>query len=291
MIFYVIGNGFDLHYNLPTSYWHFKDYLIQKGEIDIVRKIDDLFWERGDFNPKDIEKWSDFENMLTVFNNLLSDDLYEEAFDNAETDDDRAGFWDSPSWNVSYYNEYIKTLKQQFDSWINEMDTAIIPDKYFIPRPGDAILTFNYTTTVEDNFDISDVKIIHIHGTKNQEIILGHNSEPNPDLFSIIEDEESDYRDVTTKKAVNSVITEAAESYYKDSASVFKKYSNYFKNISNFDKVVILGLSCGEQDELYVQEIIRHSKVIDFYWHDETTRENFDSIINNSNVRVNYYKW
>ena len=52
MIFYVIGNGFDLHYNLPTSYWHFKDYLIQKGEIDIVRKIDDLFWERGDFNPK-----------------------------------------------------------------------------------------------------------------------------------------------------------------------------------------------------------------------------------------------
>ena len=79
MIFYVIGNGFDLHYNLPTSYWHFKDYLIQKGEIDIVRKIDDLFWERGDFNPKDIEKWSDFENMLTVFNNLLPDDLYEAA--------------------------------------------------------------------------------------------------------------------------------------------------------------------------------------------------------------------
>ncbi|HBL82170.1 MAG TPA: hypothetical protein DD391_06165 [Clostridiales bacterium] len=291
MIFYVIGNGFDLHYGLPTSYCHFKNYLIENGKRDIVDKIDNLFWERGDFNPEDIEKWSDFENMLTVFNNLFADDLCDEAFDNAETDDDRADFWDSPSWNVSYYNEYIKILKQQFASWINEMNTEIIPDKYFTPQSNDVILTFNYTTTIEDNFDTSDINIIHIHGTKNQEIILGHNSEPDPDLFNIIEDEESDYRDITTRKAVNSVITEAAESYYKDNANILKNYSNLFKNISKFDKVVILGLSCGEQDELYVQEIIKHSKVIDFYWYDKTTMENFDNIVNNSNVKVNYFYW
>ena len=42
MIFYVIGNGFDLHYNLPTSYCHFKHYLIQNGKMDIVKKIDDF---------------------------------------------------------------------------------------------------------------------------------------------------------------------------------------------------------------------------------------------------------
>ena len=291
MIFYVIGNGFDLHYNLPTSYCHFKHYLIQNGKLDIVKKIDDLFEKQGCFNPENIEKWSDFENMLMVFNNLCAEDLYEEAFVNAETDDDRAGFWDSPSWNVSYYNEYIKILKQQFDCWINGMDTHITTDNYFNPQSGDAILTFNYTTTIEDNFDISDIKIIHIHGTKNQEIILGHNSKPDPDLLSVIEDEDSDYRDVTTRKAVNSIVTEAAENYYKDSITVLKEHSNLFKNISKFDKVIILGLSCGKQDELYLQEIIRYTKVIDFYWHDKTSMESFDNIIDNSNVKINYYNW
>jgi len=229
--------------------------------------------------------------MLTVFNNLIADDLYEEVFDNAEIDDDRADFWDSPSWNVGYYNEYIKILKQEFDNWINEIDIRVVPDEYFNPHPGDAILTFNYTDTIEKNFDISGIEIIHIHGTKSHEIILGHNVEPDPDLFSIIAYEDSDYRDISTKEAVNYVITEATEGYYKDSANILCKYTSYFENISNFDKVVILGLSCGEQDRLYVQEIIRRAKVIDFYYYDKTSKENFDNIMHNYDVKVNYYYW
>ncbi|MBQ7320872.1 MAG: hypothetical protein IJW99_02125 [Clostridia bacterium] len=291
MTFYVLGNGFDLHYGLPTRYCDFKKYLIINGYREIVERVDDLFWRFGHYCPKDIKEWSTFEDMLMVFNDLDPDELYEEAFDNAETDDDRAGYWDSPSWNVNFYNEYIKVLKGEFDNWIREMNTEIIPDRYFNPVPGDAVLTFNYTTTVEDNFDTRGIQITHIHGTKNQEIVLGHNDVPNPNLYNVIEDEDSDYRDTTTRNAINDVLAQASQNYYKDSVRILQRNSRIFSQISRFNKVVIMGLSCGLQDEMYVEEIIRYASTIDFYYYDDDAKENFDDILDNYNVTVNYYKW
>ena len=69
MTFYVIGNGFDCHYGLKTSYFHFKQFLLDNGYGELVHRVDTLFWERG-FSPNRIEYWSDFENMLTVFGQL-----------------------------------------------------------------------------------------------------------------------------------------------------------------------------------------------------------------------------
>ena len=100
MTFYVIGNGFDLHYGLNTTYRNFKEFLLKNGYRELVRKVDQLFYERGSFSPKEIDTWSKFEDMLQVFNYLDADEIYDEAMDDAETDDDRAGYWDSPSWNV-----------------------------------------------------------------------------------------------------------------------------------------------------------------------------------------------
>ena len=88
-----------------------------------------------------------------VFNQLCGDDLYDEAMANAETDDERADYFESPAWNVSYYNKYIEVLKQQFDVWVEKIDTRIVKDSYFQPQKGDCVLNFNYTTTIEDNFD------------------------------------------------------------------------------------------------------------------------------------------
>ena len=68
--------------------------------------------------------------MLQVFNCLDAEEIYDEAMSNAENDDNRADFWDSPSWNVSYYNDYIRVLKEQFEIWISSLNTHIVPDRY-----------------------------------------------------------------------------------------------------------------------------------------------------------------
>ena len=290
MTFYVIGNGFDRHYGLPTGYYDFKTFLLNNGYGELVRKIDSLFYERG-FSINEVKWWSEFENMLTVFAQLYADDIYNEAMDNAETDDDRAGYWDSPAWNVGYYNQYIRILKEQFDLWIKAMDTSIHQDNYFSPKEGDCIVSFNYTQTIENNFNTFGVKIYHIHGTIGQEIILGHNEYQEPDYFSIIEDEGSDYRDTTCRKAVNDVLEHAANQYYKNSPDVLRRYKKIFATIPEYDKVVFMGLSCGEQDAIYVQEIIKHAHHIDFYYRGETARENMEYYSSHSSLSIKYINW
>lgn len=291
MTFYVIGNGFDLHYGLKTTYRNFKLYLIKNGYWELIDKVDQLFYERGDFSPEEIRTWSRFEDMLQVFNYLDAEEIYDEAMSNAETDDDRAGYWDSPSWNVGYYNEYIRVLKQQFDSWIRSFDTRIMSDHYFRPQNGDFILTFNYTTTIEDSFRPVNYDIAHIHGTVGQELVLGHNDYQKPDSFTVIEDEDSDYRDTTTKNAVNDVLELAAIQYFKNSEEILFEYKDVFSRIPLYDKVVIMGLSCGEQDSMYVYEILKYSKDVDFYYHGSESRSNFEGYASDSGICVNYIHW
>lgn len=291
MTFYVIGNGFDLHYGLNTTYRNFKEFLLKNGYRELVRKVDQLFYERGSFSPKEIDTWSKFEDMLQVFNYLDADEIYDEAMDDAETDDDRAGYWDSPSWNVGYYNEYIQVLKQQFDSWIRGFNTHIVPDQYFRPQKGDFVLTFNYTTTIEDSFHPVNYDIAHIHGTVGQNLVLGHNDNQKPDTFVIIEDEDSDYRDTTTKKAVNDVLELAAVQYFKNSERILSEYADVFSSIPLYDKVVIMGLSCGPQDSMYVREILRYAKSIDFYYYGIESRRNFESYAAEHHADVNYIGW
>lgn len=291
MIFYVIGNGFDLHYGLNTNYMNFKAFLLENGYWELVRKVDQLFNERGSFSPEDIDTWSKFEDMLQVFNHLDADEIYDEAMDNAETDDNRAGYWDSPFWNVGYYNEYIRVLKQQFDSWIRSIDTCIVTDHYFRPRNCDFILTFNYTTTIEDNFHPVNYNITHIHGTVGQEIVVGHNNYQKPDTCVIIEDEDSDYRETTAKNAVNDVLELAAVQYFKNSEGILSEYAGVFSSIPLYDKVVIMGLSCGPQDAMYVSELLKYSKEIDFYYHGRDSKSNFKKYAFGSCVHVNYIQW
>ena len=45
MTFYVIGNGFDCHYGLKTSYFHFKKFLLDNGYGELVHRVDTLFSE------------------------------------------------------------------------------------------------------------------------------------------------------------------------------------------------------------------------------------------------------
>lgn len=293
MTFYVIGNGFDLHYGLNTTYNNFKVFLLENGYWELVSKVDQLFFERGNFSPEDIDTWSKFEDMLQVFNYLDADEIYDEAMDDAETDDDRADYWDSPSWNVGYYNKYIQVLKDQFDLWIRGFNTRIVPDQYFRPQEGDFVLTFNYTTTIEDSFHPVNYDIAHIHGTVGQELVLGHNDYQEPNTFVIIEDEDEDfdYRDTTTKNAVNDVLELAAVQYFKNSESILSEYAGVFSSIPLYDKVVIMGLSCGPQDSMYVREILRYTKSIDFYYYDIESRRNFESYAAEYHADVNYIGW
>lgn len=293
MVFYVIGNGFDLHYGLQTSYRVFKKYLAAVNP-DVVGRIDDLFSRYNMPNaPEDIEEWNSLEDMLAVFCHLDRDEIYEEALSNAETDDERADFFDSPAWNVGYYTQYIDILKQEFTNWINDIDVNVNQDDYFMPDKEDFILTFNYTETIEKNYSLDRANILHIHGKVGEDLIIGHNDYQEPDLYNVEWNEDSDYRSTKAMEEVDNVLLKAAKLYYKDSKSVLECNRSFFEHINQCDKVVFLGLACGEEDYIYVEEIVRRAEKIDFFWRDEGAKERFQSICDseNSKVQINFIKW
>ena len=39
---YIIGNGFDMHHDLPSGYWDFHKWLKEKN-AELVEQIDDLY--------------------------------------------------------------------------------------------------------------------------------------------------------------------------------------------------------------------------------------------------------
>lgn len=60
---YIIGNGFDIHHGINSSYLNFRNWL-EKAEPNIYSQLCDLYEISTDEN-KAKEWWSDFENMLS----------------------------------------------------------------------------------------------------------------------------------------------------------------------------------------------------------------------------------
>lgn len=83
----------------------------------------------------------------------------------------------------------------------------------------------------------------------------------------------------------------AADQYFKNSEKIVLKYNNVFSGIPSYDKVVIMGLSCGTQDAIYVREILRYAKVVDFYYHDAQSKSKFESFTAGCCVDVDYIYW
>ena len=54
---YIIGNGFDLHHGINSSYKNFQEWMYE-NHPDVIEKVDEIY---GIVNE---EWWSDFENQL-----------------------------------------------------------------------------------------------------------------------------------------------------------------------------------------------------------------------------------
>ena len=50
---------------------------------------------------------------------------------------------------------------------------------------------------------------------------------------------------------------------------------------------MFLGLSCGEQDKIYGEEIVDHAKAIDFFWRDVVSKDKFQDKCNLKNYSAN----
>ena len=264
---FVIGNGFDLAHNLPTRFVPDFKHVAQKYEQD-------NFWDLYQSNEDDI--WSDFENLLGCpdFSSL------EEIFYGYEPDymSDKESDRDGIIYQVELNGKLQDALYEFADNAVEFLcniernvffEQILDSDGYYI--------TFNYTHTLEDIYDIPLEQILHIHGEVGKNNLeLGYpkgNFTPEKYRYDArkkgrgpyIEIEIEDYikgiEDYYVRTAYEELIDKCKAFYKEIRIDLLEDFLD--KNHCKIEEIIVYGHSCAIDFEYFKCLSTRYS---DAYW-------------------------
>ena len=260
MRLFIIGNGFDVSHCLPTKYADFRKYLISKYGYSNILERPKIVCNSTDISVDakiliylidsvDIEgtEWNDFERYLgeIEYNELLNDDIDkddEDGFKLINENDELA----------SSYMKSFRNIPVLFTNWINSINLNKIKDRPYtsLLTNKDLYLTFNYTKTLEDIYNIQSENICHIHGIQGSKLIVGHGIETLGD----------EYNDFRRYGVASSIFEDMNACLYKNTNTCLEENKFFFERCSNVDEIFIFGWSANDIDIPYLRKI---RKIID----------------------------
>ena len=248
---YIIGNGFDLHHGLDTSYKNFRDNVVLKTP-NLRKLLLDLY---GDAVNEDMW-WSDFEAKLSDidYNHLLNSDN------------------GVAMGGMKVQNFLTGQLPPLFGKWIKSIKLKNAPEKQLDIDKDALFFTFNYSLVLEKIYKVNKDNIWHIHNSIEEvdKIIVGHDS----DLNTLI----SNYNLNRGNKQYNSWIVDNIIPFAAEGAKdVEKRIADNMENFnkySNIKHIISMGSLLNEIDMPYIKAIISsntNKKNIDWtiYYHQE----------------------
>ncbi len=231
---FIIGNGFDLHHGLKTSYADFAGWL-KKQDFSTYTSLGEIY---GDATHP---CWSDFEDALGRPNVTKFEEMYRKhdpMFLEFEFVDDA----------IENFTVWVKQL-----SWDCDPDTSLAS---LFASGNNIFLSFNYTHTLEDVYRIKDDAVCHIHGSIIEDkywsmnrIVVGHaesakaprvsNARCNEKLAALFEKTKKNTAELVKNKLVPLISQ--------------KRYE--------ITEIVVMGLSVSDADNPYFKYIISNLKV------------------------------
>ena len=173
-ILYIIGNGFDIAHGISSKYELFYSYLY----VSCYPFLNDLCGVYPQLSDND-KLWGEFEKELSCYYapiEVVDDSLEQmktlESYQEGDFDYSIANcFIEGP---IKKRSEVTDRLKVYFNSWIKQINISGCKSKCKFGEKS-VFLTFNYTRTLEDVYEIKDNKICHIHGkVDDADLIIGH---------------------------------------------------------------------------------------------------------------------
>ena len=249
---YIIGNGFDLHFGLHTSTSDYQQFLMTKHIYGQVDNALDYFSIYG-------VDWSDFELSLSDFDFESieeENEQYPDYLSDHESDRDNV-VWNMEMLFESLNNAIDEALQDMVEAANEQIDEELVNKEFSQPIQlfdnGDAVLSFNYTSTVERLFyRPNGVPIFHIHGfyENNEPLILGYKLDDRV-KFPIrwkMNEENGDYY-VEQQY-------EIAYDFYQQMGKTLQinKLSDFLNKLS-INEVIVLGHAMGEVDFEYMEII------------------------------------
>ena len=294
---FVIGNGFDLEHDLPTSYKHHFKKIAEKNE-----QIN-YFWDIYQSREPDI--WSDFEHSLANpdFNTL------EEIF-NGYTPDYTSDYEhdrDAIIIQVDLNGLLLESLNKFAKEAEQEVEYCQQLHKYSVLfNENDLFVNFNYTHTLEQIYHINKSKILHIHGEIGRNnLLLGYPKgeyEPEKYYYDVRCKGRGPYISEDIEEHINRMLENESMDYYTYTAfslliektKSFSKTPQIEKLIpflqdTYIDEIVVIGHSCSI-DYTYFEYLNKKypSVLWSFNPHDINTKENIEKLINR--IKIKKYK-
>lgn len=298
---YIIGNGFDMFHGLNTSYQSFGfflkekhsqifDYLTDYYGLPYLDDVDEKYYE-----------WNYFESALADldYENVLDENS--DYLPNPASDDFRDGDWHSFQQVMEALVEDLTTnLFDEFKKFVlNVKFPDINPNDLLDIDNNSTFISFNYTDTLEQYYNVQEKNIFYIHNKakSNNNLILGHGTDPDnfiveekkmPEGLTIEEQYEwqeqmSDSFDFSYEQGRDEILGYFSKSF-KYTDDIINQNSSFFNKLKNIKKVVVLGHSISEVDQLYFKKIIEsieNKKIIwtaSYYGEKKSIFENMKAI-------------
>lgn len=246
-LLYIIGNGFDLHHQIPCSYTDFGRYV-----QNIDSSLHDLFENYFSFEGN----WADFENTLAHLD-------VDHVLDKAST---YLVSYSAEDWSDAYHHDYqyeidrvvsslSEKLKRRFTEWVCGLEIPE-PPSYRAPLLDldvDAkFLTFNYTNTLQKLYGVLPAHILHIHGQATglgSDLVLGHGVNPTS-IASLNSGADLEDQDIRLTQG-NECIDDYFSRTYKPTNRVISAFQAFFDSLSDVRYISVLGHSISKVDWPY----------------------------------------
>ena len=235
---YIIGNGFDLHHGLNTSYLNFRNYCVRNA-TSLWKNLSEIY---GDTINRDMW-WSDFENKLGNIN-YTSLALSYNGLAMGEQ---------------KVQNLFKGMLPPLFGKWIKQIRKSPQKDTSLNIDTESLFFTFNYTLVLEEVYHIDENNVWHIHNSvKNPDnIIIGHDSD-EIEIFSTYLSNKSNY--IVSPDFVDRVNRKIAQGSKNVKMIIENHKDRFFDVYSQIKHIVVMGFSFNEIDMPYIKAIIEANK-------------------------------
>lgn len=277
---YLIGNGFDKHHDIPSGYWDFHEWL-KKNDSELVDQIDELYDYNGDL-------WGNFEvelGSLDVVNKAT--EIYLEHPADPTSEHYERTFHEGAIVAGDTIGEIYNKILEKFPDWIRQLPAANTA-KQITLHDNSFFITFNYTDTLIDLYEIAEDDILYIHGrAKNDRfLVLGHGKSDK----QVEQEAEKDFDKDTEVAYIQTVqaIEQQLSKIRKKTEKIIASNQSVFSSIRQIDNIYAYGLSMSEVDTPYFKEIIRHINSSNVAWHVDAFGKTADEIAANGEKKKDY---
>ena len=269
---YVIGNGFDIHHRIPSSYKNFRTWL-EDNDPDMLSRMDEVLGLCTD------EWWNEFETNLGEVSavRFFTENVASENEPDIMSEDFRSGELDNARYEIEdRLGGLIADLKAEFQLWASQLPPGDDGEVVLVNSKEAFFLTFNYSLTLEKLYGIRPEIILHIHGSAldKDSIVVGHGRS-----YSVIRDELDDplpeppddvpaeeYEkwfqevaaanadDYSTQQAKDAAAS-AVYSIHKDVAGIIAHNTAFLQSLKDVERIHIYGLSFADTDLPYLDAI------------------------------------